>query len=86
MPETRVVALSSSQPRTPVPMEAKRTVSLGPTGLGAAQTFFGCSKVNFAAAPVAADAVPTRMKSRRVHGLFIMNSPLRERESCVEKR
>jgi hypothetical protein len=51
-------------------MEAKRTVSLGPTGLGDAQTFFGCSKVNFAAAPVAADAVPTRMKSRRVQFLF----------------
>jgi hypothetical protein len=27
--------------------------------------------VNFAAAPVAADAVPTRMKSRRVQFLFI---------------
>jgi hypothetical protein len=59
-----------------VPIEAKRTVSLGAMGRGEAQTFFGCSNVNFAAAaPVAADAVPTRMKSRRVQFLFIEGKP-----------
>ena len=82
MPGTCVVALNNSQPRTPVPMEAKRTVSLGATGLGDAQTFFGWSKVNFAAAPVAADAVPTRMKSRRVQLLFIANSSCADRLNC----
>jgi hypothetical protein len=53
-------------------MEAKRTVSLGATGRGEAHIGFGCSKVTFAAAPVATALVPTRIKSRRVQELCFM--------------
>src|SRR5260221_5952378 len=75
MPGTLSDAPSSSHPRTPVPMEAKRTVSLGATGLGEAHNGFGCRRVNFAAAPTAVAAVPTRRKSRRVHaGCFMTAS------------
>src|SRR6266568_8119251 len=52
-PGTRSDACSNSHPRTPVPMEANRTVSLGATGLGDAQSPLGSRRVNFAAAPAA---------------------------------
>jgi len=80
MPGTRNEACSNSQPRTPVPMDANRTVSLGATGFGEAHKGFGSSSVYFPAIPAAVAPVPTRIKSRRVQaGCFINVS----KKKCV---
>src|SRR5215472_7181015 len=65
-PGTRSEASSSSQPRTPVPIEAKRTVSLGATARERAKPGLGSMMVTFAAVVAAIAPVPTRMNSRRV--------------------
>src|ERR1017187_2515331 len=70
-------AFSSSQPRTPVPMEAKRTVSLGATAGEAPQSRAGSRRVGFAPAPDSTAPVPICMKRRRDHdGLLIADSPI----------
>jgi len=53
-------------PRTPVPMEANRSLSEGGTGRGDAIARAGSSNVTLAAEPIAAAPAPTRIKSRRV--------------------
>src|SRR5579863_1753583 len=65
-PGTRSDAPSNSQPRTPVPIEAKRIVSLAGTGLGNAESTLGSSSVIFAAAPAATVPALTPMNRRRV--------------------
>src|SRR5450432_761919 len=77
MPGTARDAFNSSQPRTPVPIEAKRMVSLGATAGEAPQSRAGSNKVNLAPAPDSTAPVPICMKRRRDHeALLIADSPI----------
>src|SRR3954453_21274375 len=77
MPGTLRDASRCSHPRMPVPMEAKRTVSLGATRRGVPESRCGCSILP-ATVEAAITPVPSWMNLRRESGLLAIEcSPFR---------
>ena len=74
------------QPSTPVPMEAKRTRSLGGTAPGAAWRGRGESRVVFAAAPRAATPALAPINSPTIHLMAIHESKTSLKYSCNQQK